>query len=349
MKETVLVINSHPNSIYSMLLQYHNTYNIVAASNVSDAINTISSIHPDVILLECDFCCVNCSDVFRCLKSHSLAKNIPIILILGNRDIIDVCNLAQTGIDDYIIKPINFHLLRIRIDNCIKLKNATLSLDFISKNNNDKISNVEDIIIIAMASLAETRDDATGGHIKRTQLYVNELADCIKSHPKFEKQLDQKSINLIVKSAPLHDIGKVGIPDSILLKPDSLTSDEFEIMKTHTTIGLDAINIIESNMGSTNSFTKYAKEIIHYHHEHWDGSGYPEGLSNENIPISARLMSIADVYDALTSKRVYKNAFTHEKSVEIIRRGKGSHFDPVITDAFISLEKSFKDISQSCK
>ncbi|MFA5658839.1 MAG: HD domain-containing phosphohydrolase [Oscillospiraceae bacterium] len=347
MKTTVLVINGRPENIYTMLRQFHNLYNLIAAASIAEALRTIESIHPDVILLECDFCCSRCMEVWECLKSNESAKDIPVILMLENSDMANVCQIAQSKVEDYIIKPINYFLLRRRIDNCIRLNNALSSLTAFSVQSNDKLANVDDIIIIAMASLAETRDDATGDHIKRTQFYVRELANRLKTHPLFEKELSDQSISLIAKSAPLHDIGKVGIPDSILLKPDKLTPEEFEIMKTHTTIGLNAINTVENIIGSSNTFVKFAKEIIHYHHERWDGSGYPQALSGDKIPISARLMSIADVYDALVSKRVYKDAYSHEHSVEIIAQGRGTHFDPHITDAFLSLEKSFKDISAS--
>ena len=197
-----------------------------------------------------------------------------------------------------------------------------------------------------MASLAETRDNETGNHILRTKFYVKELAEYLKTHPRFKDALTDHAINILYKSAPLHDIGKVGIPDSILLKPGRLTPEEFEVMKTHTMLGRDAITQAESHLGMEVDFLKFAKEIAYSHQEKWDGSGYPQGLSGDNIPISARLMALADVYDALISRRVYKIGMTHEQAIQIITEGRGTHFDPDITDAFLEINECFREIAQ---
>lgn len=205
----------------------------------------------------------------------------------------------------------------------------------------------QEVTIKSLAVLAETRDNETGMHIYRTKNYVRILAEQLKVHPRFSSHLNKTTIELIVNSAPLHDMGKVGISDSILMKPGKLTKDEFEEMKKHTTYGRDAILKAEKTMG-TNSFLRFAKKIAYCHHEKWDGSGYPEGLAGEEIPVSARLMAIADVYDALMSKRHYKEAFTHEEAVEIITVGDGrtipEHFDPDVLEAFRRLHHDFKGI-----
>jgi putative two-component system response regulator len=197
-----------------------------------------------------------------------------------------------------------------------------------------------------MASLAETRDNETGNHIRRTQHYVKALAIKLRDHPHFAGYFTDHAIDLLFKSAPLHDIGKVGIPDKILLKPGKLSPEEFEIMKTHTTLGRDAIEQAERQLGTPVEFLKLAKEIAYSHQEKWDGSGYPEGLAGEAIPVSARLMAVADVYDALISRRVYKPAFTHEHSVELIAEGRGKHFDPDVTDAFMEIREEFRTIAK---
>jgi putative two-component system response regulator len=204
---------------------------------------------------------------------------------------------------------------------------------------------VQDVTIMAMASLAETRDNETGYHVKRTQWYVKELALKLREHPRFAPALTPNDIDLLFKSAPLHDIGKIGIPDHILLKPGKFTPEEFEIMKRHTTIGHDAILAAESRLNIPNSFLRVAREIAHCHQEKWDGSGYPRGLKGEEIPVSARLMAVADVYDALISPRVYKPPFSHEKAVEIISQGVGSHFDPDVVAAFLEISIRFQEIA----
>ena len=203
-----------------------------------------------------------------------------------------------------------------------------------------ELSVTRDASILGLASLAETRDNETGGHILRTQNYVRALAVYLSQQPKYEQQLDAETIDLLYKSSPLHDVGKVGIPDSILLKPGKLTDEEFDIMKRHPQIGADALAVAERQLGS-NSFLAIASEISLTHHEKWDGSGYPKQLKGEQIPLSGRLMALADVYDALITKRVYKPAFSHEKAKGIIVEGRGNHFDPDIVDAFLALEQDF--------
>lgn len=201
-----------------------------------------------------------------------------------------------------------------------------------------------DVTIMTLASLAETRDNETGAHILRTQRYVKALAVQLSTHVRFSSTLDDATIELLYKSAPLHDIGKVGIPDAILLKPGKLTTEEFEIMKGHAQIGADALKIAEDHLGS-NSFLRLAQIIAMSHHEKWDGSGYPAGLSGDDIPIPGRLMAVADVYDALISKRIYKAAFSHQKAMDIIHEGRGNHFDPDVVDALDAIEPEFIKIA----
>jgi putative two-component system response regulator len=196
-----------------------------------------------------------------------------------------------------------------------------------------------------MASLAETRDNETGNHIRRTQNYVKALAQTLSQHPRFSHYLTDEQIEMLYMSAPLHDIGKVGIPDHILLKPGRLDAVEFEIMKTHTTLGYQSILSAAEHLSTGSSFLTCAMEIALSHQEKWDGSGYPQGLLGDAIPISARLMAVADVYDALISERYYKKAFSHESAVGIILEGRGSHFDPDVVDAFQRIERKFVEIA----
>lgn len=207
------------------------------------------------------------------------------------------------------------------------------------------IQETQDATIVILASLVETRDNETGNHIRRTQHYVRALARHLQVHPAFAADLAGPQIDILFKSAPLHDIGKVGIPDSILLKPGRLDPAEFEIMKTHARLGYDAIENAERQLGITVDFLACAKEIALNHHEKWDGSGYPAGLAGTAIPVSARLMAVADVYDALTTKRVYKDAMSHDEAVTIILDGRGRHFDPRVVDAFAEIAGQFRDIA----
>jgi putative two-component system response regulator len=209
-----------------------------------------------------------------------------------------------------------------------------------------ELASLQDVTILTMASLAETRDNETGNHVLRTQHYVKALAEQLRGHERFSHFLTRENIELLFKSAPLHDIGKVGVPDRILLKPDKLDHDEFEIMKTHTTLGRDAIESAEKRLGADVPFLRFAKEIAYSHQEKWDGSGYPQGLAGDAIPLSARLMALADVYDALITARVYKPAFPHEEAVQIIARGRATHFDPDVCDAFLATQAEFQVIAR---
>ncbi len=301
---------------------------------------------PDLVLLDIVLPDMDGYDICQTLKANPETHDIPIVFLTAKREEQDEAMGFALGAVDYIAKPFSPPIVEARIRNHLMLREARLLL----KNQNAtlerkvaertyELAQVRDATILAMASLAETRDNETGNHIRRTQNFIRSLAVALKGYPRFAAQLDDETIDLLYKSAPLHDIGKVGIPDSILLKPGPLTADEFEVMKRHTLIGRDAILAAESKLDSANSFLALARDIAVSHHEKWDGSGYPQGLSGEAIPLSARLMAIADVYDALISKRAYKPAFTHEKSMSIIAEGKGRHFDPDATDAFLSIAK----------
>lgn len=211
----------------------------------------------------------------------------------------------------------------------------------------EEAARARDAMILAMASLAETRDHETGNHIRRTQHYVRVLAEALRESEPYAEQLSDDVIDLLYKSAPLHDIGKVGIPDNILLKPGRLEPAEFEVMKTHAELGRAAIATAERYMGSSTPFLSLAKEIAHTHHEKWNGTGYPRGLRGEDIPIGGRIMAIADVYDALVSERIYKPAMPHKDAVDIIIRDSGTHFDPGLVEIFARIAPKFEEIHRN--
>jgi putative two-component system response regulator len=290
-------------------------------------------------------------EVCRRLKADENTRDIPVIFLTARHEIEDERHGFEIGAVDYITKPVSppialervkTHLQLKETRDFLKDKNAYLEQE-VARRTRD-ISTIQDVTMMAMASLAETRDNETGNHIRRTQHYVRALALQLRNHPRFAAHLDEESIELLYKSAPLHDIGKVGVPDHILLKPGKLDADEFEIMKTHTTLGKNAIAAAENLLHSPNSFLQLAREIAHSHHEKWDGSGYPEGVSGDAIPFAARLMAVADVYDALVSRRVYKPAIPHEKAYAIILEGRGGHFDPDVVDAFMTIAGQFHEI-----
>lgn len=231
-----------------------------------------------------------------------------------------------------------------RIANSAAVAMTNLALTSALRDARDEAVRAKDAIVFAMADLAETRDNDTGNHIRRTQHYVRALAEGCVEHGLYADQLDAQTIALLFKSAPLHDIGKIAIPDRILLKPGRLTVDEFEVMKTHAALGSRAIANAQAKLGADSCFLHTAAEIAQTHHERWDGSGYPRGLKGEEIPLSGRIMAIADVYDALVSERVYKAAIGHADAVAMIADERGRHFDPDMVDVFLRIHRRFAEI-----
>ncbi len=256
----------------------------------------------------------------------------------------------KCGADDFLIKPFDRILLEARIktsittkvlhDHLVEYKNE---LEQKVAERTEQVVLTQQVTVFALAKLAESRDNDTGDHLERMRSYARELAVEVVSKPKYSGLYDDDYVVEIFKSTPLHDIGKVGIPDNILLKPGKLTSEEFEIMKRHTTIGGDTLKAADTEAGC-DSFLAMGRDIAYFHHEKWDGSGYPFGLAGENIPLCARIAALADVYDALSARRPYKEPFEHEKCRAIILEGRGSHFDPDVVDAFVALESRFLEI-----
>lgn len=352
-KRTILVVDDTPDNLSLMSGLLRGEYKVKLAPSGERALQIAAGEgKPDLILLDVMMPDLDGYEVLRRLRADPATRSIPVIFLTAMTGKDDEKTGLDLGAVDYITKPINPAITLARVRNHLQLK---LARDLLHDHNQHlerevqkrtrEVVAMQDVTIRAMASLAETRDNETGNHIRRTQHYVMALALKLQNHPRFRDELTDETIELMFKSAPLHDIGKVGIPDRILLKPARLTAEEFEIMKTHAALGRDAIVAAEQDLGQSNPFLRYAKEITYSHQEKWDGTGYPEGLAGDAIPLSARLMAVADVYDALISQRVYKPAFSHEKSVAIILEGRGKHFDPDMVDAFAELAEDFRQIA----
>ena len=353
-RPTVLVVDDTPDNLALISMLLKDVYNVKVAVSGEKALKiAFAAKPPDLILLDIMMPQMDGYEVCRQLKAAAATRDIPVIFVTARADEEDEQIGLELGAVDYITKPISPAILVARVKAQLTIK---ASADFLRDKNDflelqvsrrtREVSAIQDVTILAMASLAETRDSDTGNHILRTQHYVRALADHLCSHPRFSAFLTDYNRQMLFKSAPLHDIGKVGIPDRILLKPGKLTAEEFEIMKTHTTLGRDAIDHAERALGTDVEFLRLAKEIAYSHQEKWDGSGYPQGLAGDAIPISARLMALADVYDALISRRVYKEPMSHAQAVGILVAGRGSHFDPDITDAFVAIQDQFKATAQ---
>ncbi len=350
--QRILIVDDTPENI-DVLIEVLSDYKRSVAINGKKALQIANSDNPpDLILLDIMMPEMDGYEVCKRLKSEEATKEIPVIFLTAMTSEENETKGLELGAIDYITKPISPPIVQERVKNHLLLKMAQKSLENQNVILEEKVKErtkelvlTQDVTIFSMAVVAEFRDPETGGHIKRTQNYIRALAIEMQKDDKFSSELTNGNIELIYKSAPLHDIGKVGVPDSILMKPGKLTNDEFEEMKKHTIYGRDAIIAAEKMLGGESTFLRYAREIAHSHQEKWDGSGYPDGLKREDIPFSGRLMAVADVYDALISKRVYKPPIPHNKAIGIITHGKGSHFDPDMVDALLNIEDEFRNIA----
>ena len=351
---TILVVDDTPDNLMLMADLLKDRYRVKAANSGETALRVLQNNPlPDLILLDIMMPGLSGHEVARQLQQDLRTRDIPIIFLTALVSMENEIQGLELGAVDYITKPISPPLVLARVQTQLKIKAAADFLrdqkDFLEQEvqrRTREVVAIQDVTIQAMASLAETRDNETGNHIRRTQHYVRLLAELLRDHPRFNPFLNDDSIRQLFRSAPLHDIGKIGIPDHILLKPGRFTPEEFEIMKTHTTLGRDAIQRAEDQLGVSVDFLRVAKEIAYSHQEKWDGSGYPQGLVGEDIPVSARLMAVADVYDALISRRVYKAGMPHEQALEIIRQGRAIHFDPDICDVFLANAEQFHVIAK---
>lgn len=356
-KPAILLVDDEPTNIKILVEVLKADYDLLIATSGEQALEQVTAHHDeiDLILLDVNMPEMTGIEVMERINSALPWGRIPVIFVTARNEEGDEAKGLESGAVDYITKPISAPIVRARIQTQLSLRQAKMDLEAQNKileekvrERTEEISHTQDVIINALTSLAETRDNETGSHIIRTQYYVKHLAEMIRSFPEYAHELDNdENIEAMFKTAPLHDVGKVGIPDSVLLKPGKLNEEEWGIMRTHPTLGAEALRkASESVTGRGARFLKYAEEIAYGHHEKWDGSGYPRGLSGNDIPISARLMAIADVYDALISKRCYKDAMSHQQALDIMMEGKGKHFDPVMLQVFLDNESLFRAIAE---
>ena len=352
-RPVVLVVDDTPENLQLMHGLLREAYQVKLANHGVRALELASREPlPDLILLDIMMPEIDGFEVCRRLKGDPRTADIPIIFLTAITDVEAEAKGFAAGAVDFILKPISPPVVLARVDTHVRLRAATVRLrsentrlEGAVQDRTQLIVKVQDALMIALATLAETRDTDTGLHVRRTQLYVRTLAERLRTHPVLGAELTAERVDLLTKAAALHDIGKVGIPDAVLLKPGRLDEVEVALMRTHTTIGRDALKMAEAAVEGTTPFLQLAREIAHLHQEKWDGTGYPEGLSGTSIPLGARLMAVADVYDALTMRRPYKEPWPHERAVEEMQRGRGSHFDPDILDAFLETAEEFRRIA----
>lgn len=337
------------------MLHFHG-YRFRSASNGSIALQLAIAEPPDFFLVDIQMPGMDGYQFCEAVKAMQELADIPVIFISGLYETLDKVRAFSVGGVDYVTKPFHHDELRARVRTHLRLRDLNRTLQ---KHNNSLQeivhAQVKSIIdghmatIFALAKLAESRDDDTGNHIRRVQAYCNVLSLRLRAHSDFQNKLDDAYIDNLFHAAPLHDIGKVGIPDSILLKPDRLTFEEFEVMKTHTLIGAATLNEV-LRVHPDNPFVRMGSMIARCHHERWDGSGYPDGLRGESIPASARILAIADHYDALRNARPYKPPLDHRTACDIIIEGDGrtmpAHFDPRMLEVFKDTRQEFDAVFQ---
>ena len=350
----ILIVDDEPVNLTVLSRLLRPAYQVRAANSGAHALQAVlTEPRPDLILLDVMMPGMDGYAVLAQLKDNPATRDIPVVFVTALATPSDEERGLELGAFDYITKPIQPMVVLARVRTQLEAKrardgmrdqNAWLEAEVARRMAENDLT--QQVSIRALAHLAEARDPETGNHILRTQAYVEELANLLQGHPRFSAALSSQFINTLSRSAPLHDIGKVGIPDTILQKPGPLNEAEWTVMKTHSKLGSDAIERAEQDARQPVAFLQVAKEIAHWHHERWDGSGYPDGLAGEAIPVSARIMALADVFDALVTPRPYKHAMTLEEVRKTIEAGRGSHFDPDMADAFLAHFERFAAIAQ---
>lgn len=348
-KNAILIVEDCKENIDGLRAILDDEYEVSVAINGAGAINLLKNNQPDLILLDIGLPDMDGFDVLERIRKNKGCKNIPVIFITGETDTyVEEYGLSM-GAEDYIRKPYVPSVLLVKTRNCIERKMYRDSLEGLVRQRTKELTNSREMIIMGMSLLAERRDNGTGKHIQRIMRYTEILVGAMaKTHPNL---MTTKQREETVVYSTLHDIGKVGIPDSILLKKGKLTDDEFEVIKTHTTIGAEVLFSTARLYEENKEYLKTAIEIAESHHEKYDGSGYPKGLRGEDIPLSARIVALPDVYDALTSRREYKEAYLHDMARDIIVNGDGrtmpTHFDPIVMEAFLQVEEEFRALNDN--
>ena len=360
---TILVVDDLEENVhYLTRVLTPKGYGVYSAQDGEEALDAVAKYAPDIILLDLVLPKLGGLEVCRRLKADNATYHIPIVVITGVSERDTNLKAIDVGADDYLTKPVDAPMLHARIRSCLrakslqdqvfeyqhKLEEANHNLEERIRERTRQLERTQHVTVFSLARLAESRDTETGEHLSRIRRYVQVLAQQLAESSEYAEVIDEAFLRELFHSSPLHDIGKVGIPDQILLKPGKLTHEEFEIMKLHAVIGGDTLKAADIEAGK-DSFLSMGRDIAYYHHEKWNGKGYPSGLKGNDIPLAARIVALCDTYDALTSRRPYKEAFTHEFAKEIIVPERGEQFEPAIVDAFLAVEHRFRAIQQALR
>ncbi|GHU27322.1 response regulator [Betaproteobacteria bacterium] len=351
-RKKIFLVDDNMTNLTTGKAMLNEQYKVYPVPSADIMFNLLENIIPNMILLDIDMPDMNGYEAIKRLKSEPQWEEIPVIFLTSKTDEGSELEGLSLGAIDYVAKPFSAPLLLKRIENHLiterqkqQLKEFNTSLEEMVRRKTAQVFNLQNAVLSTVADLVEFRDDVTGGHISRTQKFLKLLLDKLVEEKIYSDEMSNWDMDYLLPSAQLHDVGKIAISDLILNKPGKLTDEEFNIMKTHVTIGVAAIKKIEQN-AEEHAFLRHARLIAGTHHEKWDGSGYPSGLSGKDIPLEGRLMAIADVYDALISVRPYKKAFSTQEARQIIEKGKGTHFDPVLVDVFSKVADKFAAVAR---
>ncbi len=351
-KKKIMVVDDNVTNLNIARKALEESYEVVLLLNGPKALKILEKNKPDLILLDVEMPEMNGFEVIEKIKAMGAPYDeIPVIFVTAKDDTNSEFEGLDLGAVDYVIKPFSFPLLLKRVELHLKLhqqqeelQDYSLNLETMVEAKTETIQKLQYAIVHVLADMVERRDGSTGGHLVRTTEYLKVLLKRAIELGVYPEQLQNISVEVYANASQLHDVGKISIPDSILLKDERLSNLEYEFMKTHTSIGEEAMRFAMDSLEDP-TFLEIAADFVGAHHEKWDGTGYPRGLAGEEIPLAGRLMAIADVYDALISRRAYKPPFTHEKAVEIILEGSSTHFDPVLIKVFEEVHPAFEKIA----
>ncbi|MDR2613449.1 MAG: response regulator [Deltaproteobacteria bacterium] len=330
----ILVVDDNLANLQFVRSQLSDCYRVALAKSGPQALAMAARSVPDLILLDIDMPGMDGFETMENLKRHHVLSRVPVIYLTASRDTETELRALASGARDFLTKPFEKEILRHRISLHIRFNQYQHHLE-------DTVKELEDSMVTSFSGLIECRDGNTGGHVVRTRQYVEILGGLLVDRGLFPEDLNRRELGLIVRAAPLHDIGKIGVSDAILLKEGRLTDEEYAQMKSHTVIGARIIDGMYRR-APTQHYLNYARKIAEGHHERWDGKGYPNGLAGTGIPLCSRIMAVADVYDALVEDRIYRPALSHAEAMRIMAEERGRIFDPVLLDVFLGNDAAFR-------
>lgn len=343
-KDKILVVDDAQANVELLVGILSREYDVAVALDGERALKVVSRVQPSLILLDLKLPGIDGYEVCARLRANSETQEIPIIFLTADTNKGSESRGLQAGAVDYITKPVDPDLVKQRVRTHLELKKHRDHLSSLVLARTRQLTQILNVMVASLGALAEYRDTETGQHIQRTKAIVHMLALQLRHNDAWNPILTDEYIECVTTAAPMHDIGKVGVPDNILRKPGRLTPEEFDEMKKHADVGHRVLQAACGQLDDS-KLVEIAADIAHSHHEKWDGSGYPRGLCGEAIPHCGRLMAVADVYDALVSERVYKQGMPHAAAVDIIRAGRETHFDPDVVDAFCVIEKQIAQLT----